>query len=182
MKDLKILAISGSPRGKEVSVKNRIGVVPQEVVLFSRSIRDNISLSNSEVTFEDIQNAAKIAGIHDEIQKFPMKYETILSDSGGLSGGQKQRIALARAMIKKPDFIILDEATNSLDNLNEKIINDNIKSINCTKLIVAHRLSTIIAANYIYVLKDGSIESEGTHQELMNSSEYYRELFGGQLN
>ncbi len=166
----------------KASLKNRIGVVPQEVVLFSRSIRDNISLSNSEVTFEDIQNAAKIAGIHDEIQKFPMNYETILSDSGGLSGGQKQRIALARAMIKKPDFIILDEATNSLDNLNEKLINDNIKSINCTKLIVAHRLSTIIAANYIYVLKDGSIESEGTHQELMNSSEYYRELFGGQLN
>ena len=164
------------------SLKNRIGVVPQEVVLFSRSIRDNIALSNSEVTFKDIQYAAKIAGIHDEIQKFPMKYETILSEGGGLSGGQKQRIALARAIIKKPDFIILDEATNSLDNVNEKLINDNIKSINCTKLIVAHRFSTIIEADYIYVLKEGNIVGEGTHQELINSSKYYRELFGGQLN
>ena len=108
----------------------------------------------------------------------PMKYATMLSENAkNISGGQKQRIALARALINDPRIVILDEATSALDNITEKKIQDNLNNLNCTKIVVAHRLETIKNADKILVLKEGKIVGVGTHTELLNGNDYYRALY-----
>ena len=160
------------------SVRRQIGVVPQDITLFNKSIYDNIKMNKEDVTLEDIKNAAKIAQIDEEIEAMPMGYHTLVSDMGlNLSGGQRQRIALARAVLSNPKIIILDEATSSLDSLNEKRVSDYFEKIGCTRIVIAHRLSTIIDSDIIYVLDKGQIAESGTHKELMIRNGLYASLY-----
>ncbi len=154
------------------SLRQQIGVVLQENTLFTRSIRDNIALSNPAVALEAVIEAAKLAGAHDFICELPEGYDTVIGEHGtGLSGGQRQRIAIARALITNPRILIFDEATSALDYESEKIIQNNMRRI-CqgrTVLIIAHRLSAVRQANRIIVMERGQIAEMGSHEELLNS-------------
>jgi HlyB family type I secretion system ABC transporter len=164
------------------SIRQRFGVVLQESVLFSGSIRRNIAFSNPSASLLDIITAAKQAAIHDEISGLPMGYETILSEGGGnLSGGQRQRLAIARALLSKPDVLLLDEATSHLDTVTEENVYHSLSRLDCTRIVIAHRLSTICDADMIVVLKAGEIVEKGTHDELMLLNGYYSELILKQM-
>lgn len=158
--------------------RNQMGIVNQEPFLFNQSIYDNIKSQNDHLTKEDIIKAAQIAQIHEEIMDLPMKYETVMAEQGqNFSGGQKQRIAIARSLAASPKILVLDEATNSLDSINEKKIDEILSDMQCTRIIIAHRLSTVRNADKIIVLGDGQIMAEGTHRELIETNEYYQTLF-----
>lgn len=154
------------------SLRHQIGVVLQENVLFNRSVRDNIALTNPSAPIEVITQVAKLAGAHDFICELPEGYDTMVGEHGtGLSGGQRQRIAIARALISDPRILIFDEATSALDYESEKIIQDNMRSI-CkgrTVIIIAHRLSAVREANRIIVMDRGQIAEMGTHQQLLGN-------------
>lgn len=162
------------------SLRRQIGVVLQESVLFNRSIRDNIALSDPGVPLEVVINAAKLAGAHEFISELPDAYDSIVGEHGAsLSGGQRQRIAIARALMTDPRVLILDEATSALDYESERAIQDNMKLIsrNRTVLIIAHRLSTIRGADRIVVLDRGQIAEEGSHAALLARHDgHYRRL------
>ncbi len=152
------------------SLRHQIGVVLQENVLFNRSLRDNIALSNPALPIEAIMEVAKLAGAHDFICELPEGYDTLVGEHGtGLSGGQRQRIAIARALIGNPRILIFDEATSALDYESEKIIQDNMRRICAgrTVLIIAHRLSAVREANRIVVLERGQVAEVGSHAELL---------------
>ena len=162
------------------SLRHQIGVVLQENMLFNRSVRDNIALSNPTAPIERIITAAKLAGAHEFICELPEGYDTIVGEHGtGLSGGQRQRIAIARALISNPRILIFDEATSALDYESEKIIQSNMRHI-CqgrTVLIIAHRLSAVRDANRIIVMERGQIAEMGSHAELLrNPKGIYRYL------
>lgn len=158
--------------------RKKIGVVRQDITIFNQSIKENITFGLSNISDEQIVTAAKNAEIYDEIMKMPMGFETILSEQGeNISGGQRQRIALVRALLTEPSILLLDEATSSLDSITEEKIQKNLEVLKCTRIVIAHRLNTIINADKIVVLKDGKIESVGNHEELVYSSSYYRELY-----
>lgn len=152
------------------SLRRQIGVVLQENVLFNRSIRDNIALSDPGAPLEAIIHAAKLAGAHDFILELPEAYDTMVGEHGStLSGGQRQRIAIARALMTKPRILIFDEATSALDYESERIIQNNMKAI-CqgrTVIIIAHRLSAVRDANRIIVMDRGQIAEVGSHSELL---------------
>jgi len=152
------------------SLRHQIGVVLQENVLFNRSIRDNIALSNPGLPIEAVIAAAKLAGAHEFICELPEGYDTMVGEHGtGLSGGQRQRIAIARALITNPRILIFDEATSALDYESEKVIQDNMRHI-CqgrTVLIIAHRLSAVRDAHRIIVMERGEIAESGSHDELL---------------
>jgi subfamily B ATP-binding cassette protein HlyB/CyaB len=154
------------------SLRHQIGVVLQENMLFTRSIRDNIALSNPALPIEAIIEAAKLAGAHEFICELPEGYDTQVGEHGtGLSGGQRQRIAIARALITNPRVLIFDEATSALDYESEKIIQDNMRQI-CqgrTVLIIAHRLTAVREANRIVVMERGQIVEVGHHDELLQN-------------
>uniref|UniRef100_A0AAU6WNX5 ATP-binding cassette domain-containing protein n=2 Tax=Chryseobacterium TaxID=59732 RepID=A0AAU6WNX5_9FLAO len=158
--------------------RTKCGVILQEGYIFSGSILDNITLSAEKPEPRRLNLALKVAELYDKVQSLPMNYNTKIGEIGiSLSGGEKQRLLIARAIYKNPDFIFFDEATSSLDTINEnKIINNlNIYLENRTSIIIAHRLSTIKNADQIIVLKDGEIIEKGKHDELiMNQSEYYK--------
>ncbi|WP_342618388.1 type I secretion system permease/ATPase [Rhodoferax sp. GW822-FHT02A01] len=163
------------------SLRHQIGVVLQENTLFTRSIRDNIALSNPALSIEAIIEAAKLAGAHEFICELPEGYDTQVGEHGtGLSGGQRQRVAIARALISNPRVLIFDEATSALDYESEKIIQDNMRLI-CkgrTVLIIAHRLSAVRDANRIVVMDRGQIAEQGSHTELLrNPNGIYRHLY-----
>ncbi len=159
-------------------IRSQLGVVPQDISLFNKSIYENIRMNKPDITMEDVRHAAKIAQIADEIEAMPMGYYTLVSDMGlNLSGGQRQRIALARAIISNPKIIILDEATSSLDSLNEMKVSDYFRDIGCTRIVIAHRLSTIIDSDVIYVMDKGKIVEAGTHKELMIKNGMYADLY-----
>jgi subfamily B ATP-binding cassette protein HlyB/CyaB len=155
------------------SLRHQIGVVLQENILFNRSIRDNIALSNPALPIETIIEAGKLAGAHEFICELPEGYDTMVGEHGtGLSGGQRQRIAIARALITNPRVLIFDEATSSLDYESERIIQNNMRKI-CsgrTVLIIAHRLSAVREAKRIIVLERGQIAEEGSHNELVKQA------------
>jgi subfamily B ATP-binding cassette protein HlyB/CyaB len=153
-----------------VTLRQQIGVVLQENMLFNRSIRANIALANPALPLEQLIKAAKQAGAHDFICELPEGYDTIVGEHGtGLSGGQRQRIAIARALITNPRVLIFDEATSALDYESEKVIQDNMRQICAgrTVLIIAHRLSAVRDANRIIVIERGQIVEAGTHAELL---------------
>jgi subfamily B ATP-binding cassette protein HlyB/CyaB len=154
------------------SLRQQIGVVLQENMLFNRSIRDNIALTNPALPIEVVMEAAKLAGAHEFICELPEGYDTVVGEHGtGLSGGQRQRIAIARALITNPRVLIFDEATSALDYESEKIIQDNMRRI-CqgrTVLIIAHRLSAVREANRIVVMERGQIVEVGSHDALLNN-------------
>lgn len=152
------------------SLRRQIGVVLQENVLFNRTVRENIALSDPGLPMEAVIHAAKLAGAHDFILELPEGYDTMVGEQGStLSGGQRQRIAIARALITNPRILIFDEATSALDYESERIIQDNMRDI-CkgrTVIVIAHRLSAVRDANRIIVLDRGQVVEEGDHRELL---------------
>jgi len=162
------------------SLREQIGYVTQENVLFHESILENISFGREDFSEERVEQAAQAAHATEFIEPLPEKYKTELSESGGnLSGGQRQRIAIARAIIKDPAILILDEATSSLDSKSERAIQEAIEEfvVGRTTIVIAHRLSTIQQADRIIVLDQGSIIEEGSHKELLNKNGAYSRLY-----
>ncbi|MCX5696384.1 MAG: ABC transporter ATP-binding protein [Candidatus Omnitrophica bacterium] len=161
------------------SYRNCIGYVPQDSVLFNTSIRDNLLWANETATDDEIRDACRQANAEEFIGKLPDGYNTLAGDRGvRLSGGQVQRLALARAILRKPELLILDEATSALDTYSERMIQQAIENIakGTTVVIIAHRLSTIINADYVYVLKNGTIGEEGTYLELLQKDGNFKKM------
>jgi ATP-binding cassette subfamily B protein len=164
-------------------LRTQIGVVLQDITLFRGTIRENLTLGTPNVSNDQILQAAKLARIHGEIAALPMAYETMLSDNGAnFSGGQRQRIALARALLLNPKLLILDEATSHLDVQIEQEIDATISSLRCTRIVVAHRLSTIANADQILVLDHGQLVEKGTHHRLLQQQGIYGRLMASYLN
>jgi len=164
-------------------LRRQIGVVLQENVLFNRSVKDNIALSDPSMPMDRVMHAAKQAGAHDFILQLAEGYDTVVGEQGSsLSGGQKQRIAIARALITNPSILIFDEATSALDYESERIIQDNMRTIcrNRTVFIIAHRLSTVRMADRIIVVDQGRIVESGHHDQLIEQAGYYAKLHSHQ--
>lgn len=167
---------------KEASLfdlRQHIGIVSQESILFNTTVRDNIAFGNPDATIEEVMRAAKIANAHDFIAQLENGYDTNIGERGNkLSGGQKQRVSIARAILKNPAILILDEATSALDTESEKLVQEALEKLmeNRTSLVIAHRLSTIRKADTILVLSRGEIIEQGTHDELMNAQGAYYKL------
>jgi len=160
-------------------LRMQMAFVPQEVLLFGGSIRENIAYGKPGASDEEISAAAKRANAHEFIDRFPEQYETIVGERGiKLSGGQRQRIAIARAILKDPAILILDEATSSLDSESEQLVQEALDNLmkGRTSFVIAHRLSTIRNADKIVVIDKGIVSESGTHQELMNHNGLYRKL------
>ena len=151
--------------------------VNQDVVLYSASIRDNITMFDPLIRDRDIVAAARDACVHDDITARPGGYDSVIQEDGrDLSGGQRQRLVIARALVRRPRLIVLDEATSSLDARTEALVIDNLRKRGCTALVVAHRLSTVRDADEIIVLDGGRVVQRGTHMQLAGESGPYREL------
>lgn len=169
----------------EATFKDAISIVSQSPYIFNMSIKDNLLLVNPDASLEEIDKACKQACLYDYINSLPDKYDTVIGESGvNLSGGQKQRLAIARALLKNSPILLFDEATSALDNQTQSEIKatlDNLKN-EYTIIIVAHRLSTIQDCDTIHVIEDGKVISSGTHKELLESSETYRNLYASDEN
>lgn len=162
-------------------LRQQIGVVPQEIWLFEGSIRENITFYATGVPLVQVEAAAKVAALHDEVIALPMGYETRVSEGGsGLAEGMRQRIALARVLVHRPSLVLLDEATSHLDTLTEQQIDSQLQHLGCTRIVITHRLSSVRNADMILVLHDGCIVERGTHEHLMAVGERYATLAGGQ--
>ncbi|KAJ1370038.1 hypothetical protein KIN20_031668 [Parelaphostrongylus tenuis] len=164
-------------------LRSQISVVGQEPILFNYSIRENIAYGMEKASDSEIQEAAKLANAHDFIVKLPKGYDTVVGERGSmLSGGQKQRVAIARAVIRNPKILLLDEATSALDTESEKIVQEALERARKgrTCVMIAHRLSSIQNADLIIVIKDGMIEEQGTHQQLLASGGLYAGLVSKQ--
>lgn len=163
-------------------LRSKIGYVPQDIFLFSGTIRENICLHKTDASMDEIIEAAKRSGAHDFIDKLPKRYETVLGErGGGLSGGEKQRLALARALLGNPEILILDEATSNLDSFSENEIHHTLKQLhkeNITVILIAHRLSTIKNCDKIFVMQEGKIIEEGTHFSLLKKNGSYKKMWG----
>ena len=166
------------------SLRRCIGIVQQDVFLFSGTVMDNIRYGRLDATDEDVYTAAKRANIHDYIVSLPNGYDTEIGERGiRLSGGQKQRMSIARVFLKNPAILILDEATSALDNTTELLIQQALDEL-CkgrTTLVVAHRLSTIRNADEIAVVINGRITERGTHEELIAAGGIYKDLYSLQF-
>jgi subfamily B ATP-binding cassette protein MsbA len=161
------------------SLRNLLGLVTQDSILFNDTVRNNIGLGKENAAEEEIVAAARIANAHEFITALPMGYDTNIGDSGNkLSGGQKQRLSIARAVLKNPPIMILDEATSALDTESERLVQDALERMmeNRTSIVIAHRLSTIQNAHTIVVLQQGEIVEKGTHAELMAMQGIYYNL------
>ncbi len=166
------------------SLRSNIGHVQQDVYIFYGTIKDNILYGNPGASFEEVVDAAKKANIHNFIMSLENGYQTLVGERGvKLSGGQKQRVSIARVFLKNPSILILDEATSSLDNITEKLIQKALDelSVGRTTLVIAHRLSTISNADEILVLTEEGISERGTHKELIKNNGYYAELYNSTL-
>jgi len=162
------------------SLREKIGVVAQDVYLFSGTIKENIAYGKTDATDEEIREAARLAGADEFIEALPQGYDTYVGERGvKLSGGQKQRISIARVFLKNPPILILDEATSALDNESEKLVQRSLEKLakGRTSFTIAHRLTTIRNADRILVLTENGIEESGTHEELVAKGGIYSELY-----
>lgn len=164
----------------EDSLRENIAIIRQEPFIFNKTILENLKIINPYMSLKKIRNACKLAEIDDYIMSLPNKYDTMIGEGGiNLSGGQKQRLAIARALLKQSKIILFDEATSALDNENQSKIKQAINNLvkDHTIIIVAHRLSTIIDADIIYLIEDGKLIDEGTHNELIKKNKTYKKLY-----
>lgn len=165
---------------RQSSLRQKLGVVPQDTVLFNDDIRYNIRYGKIEATDEEVEEAASYADMDERIKSFPQQYKTLVGERGlKLSGGEKQRVAIARTILKNPMIILLDEATSALDTQTERNIQNSLMRV-CqgrTTIIVAHRLSTIIHANQILVLREGEVCERGTHESLLSMGGVYSNMW-----
>ncbi len=167
------------------NLRSKVGYVPQDILLFSGTIMENISFGQHEATFEEVVEASKKAKAHDFINDMTNRYNTVVGERGAtLSGGQRQRIALARAILGNPDILIFDEATSNLDSIAERAIHETIENLskNVTTIIIAHRLSTIMRCDRIVVMDNGKIVEIGSHHQLLSKDGYYSKLWEGQVS
>lgn len=163
-------------------LREQIGIVLQDTLLFNDTIANNIA-SFGNYSKEDIEEAAKYASLHEDIMKMPMKYNTLIGENGQtLSGGQRQRLAIARAIIRKPSLVILDEATSNLDTVTEQMIDEYFSNSNITRVVIAHRLSSIQNSDQIIVIDNGEIIEKGTHQDLLEQQGKYHQLWSSQYD
>jgi len=166
-------------------IRDNISYISQNTFLFSGTIRENLLFGNSDVSDDDISQVCKICELEEYINSLPLKFNTRIEENGkNLSGGQKQRLAIARALLKKPEILIMDEATSNLDYVTERSIEKTINNFskNMTTIIIAHRLSTIKDCDKILVLRNGQIVETGNHRDLLNQRGYYYQLWNGQDN
>ncbi len=164
---------------KKESLRELMGLVTQESILFHDTVKNNITLGVDHASDEEIIEAAKIANAHEFIKDLPQQYDTNIGDSGGtLSGGQRQRLSIARAVLKNPPIMILDEATSALDTESEQLVQKALEKMmeNRTSIVIAHRLSTIQKADKIIVIQKGKIVEQGTHEELLDRKNVYHKL------
>lgn len=162
------------------SLRSQIGMVPQDPILFHRSIKENIIYGKPNATEEEIIAAAKMARCADFIEKLPHKYDTLVGERGiKLSGGERQRVAIARAILQNAPILLMDEATSALDSESEQLIQEAMESLmqNKTVIVIAHRLSTIMKMDKIIVIEDGKITESGTHGELLLKKGEYAKLW-----
>ena len=166
------------------SLRENISLVSQDTTLFDDTIKNNIAYANFNASQKEIEEAAKHSFASEFIEKLPNKYETIIGENGTrLSGGEKQRLSIARAMLKKSQIILLDEATSALDNESELIVQEAVEKLinNRTTIVIAHRLSTILNSDKIYVIDSGNVVGEGTHNELLVNSPVYKNFYEKQI-
>jgi ATP-binding cassette subfamily B protein len=162
-------------------LRKQFGVVLQDAVYFTGSIRRNIALLSPKLPLNEVINAAKIACLHDDVEEMPLRYDTkLMVGTMSLSGGQLQRLAIARAIAARPALLILDEATSNLDTITEQRIHSSLAKLPCTKIVIAHRMSTVRDADKIIVLDQGRVVEEGTHEQLMKQGRHYVSLVRGQ--
>jgi ABC-type bacteriocin/lantibiotic exporter with double-glycine peptidase domain len=162
-------------------VRQQMGVVLQSSRPISGSIYQNI-VGSAQLTVEDAWEAARLAGIDEDIKKMPMQLHTYLSDGGGgISGGQRQRLMIARAIAGRPSILLFDEATSALDNQTQAIVSRSLETLQATRVVIAHRLSTIMNANRIFVMDKGEVVQAGTYQELIEQEGVFRELAKRQM-
>jgi subfamily B ATP-binding cassette protein MsbA len=180
------ITVDGHPISKITlkSLRQQIGLVPQEIVIFGGTVRENIAYGRFDATEDEIIQAAKSANAHEFIEKLPDGYDTPIGERGSqLSGGQRQRLAIARAILKDPHILILDEATSSLDTESEALVQEALANLmkNRTTFVIAHRLSTVMNADRIIVLDNGAIVESGTHSQLLAQNGLYRKLCDAQF-
>ncbi|NLP52993.1 ABC transporter ATP-binding protein [Bacillus sp. RO1] len=163
-------------------LRKQIGYVPQEALLFSGTVKENIAWGKEDATLEEIIQVAKDAQIHETIDRLPKKYETVLGQKGvNLSGGQKQRLSIARALVRKPKILMLDDSTSALDLKTEAKLLAAIRKYQCTMFIVTQKVSTAMEADKILLIEDGRLLEEGSHEKLMATSELYMKIYQSQF-
>ena len=165
------------------ALRNKISYISQDSFFFSGTVIENLQFANKDATYQEIIAVCEKVHIHEYIMSLPLKYETLLEEKGAnLSGGQRQRLSIARAILKKPEILIMDEATSNLDSITERAIERTIEDCtkNVTTIIIAHRLSTIMKCDKIYVMDKGEIIEFGSHEELIRNKGYYYNLWKGQ--
>jgi ABC-type multidrug transport system fused ATPase/permease subunit len=161
------------------SLRRQIGVVLQTPFLIAGTIRENIAFGTRGLRDDDIERAAAAACIHDEIMTMPNGYDTVLAEHGaGVSGGQAQRIMLARALARRPAILVLDEATSALDPITEAAVEANLRQLTMTRIVIAHRLSTVIDSDQLVVLDGGRVVEQGRPAELVSVGGYFARLVG----
>jgi ABC-type bacteriocin/lantibiotic exporter with double-glycine peptidase domain len=164
------------------SVRQCIGVDLQNGKLFSGDIFSNIIITSPRSTLDDAWEAARLAGVDEDIRKMPMGMHTMISEgTGGVSGGQKQRLLIARALISKPKILLFDEATSALDNITQQHVATSLASLGCTRIVIAHRLSTVKGCDRIVVIDHGGIVEEGTYAELMDQKGLFHDFAARQI-
>ncbi|OAB43807.1 ABC transporter ATP-binding protein [Paenibacillus antarcticus] len=175
--------------GKDITTLNTeylrdaIGYVPQEIILFTGTIQDNIAWGKEDATLDEIIEAAKLAQIHDTIISFPMGYDTMLGQKGvNLSGGQKQRLTIARALVRKPGILLLDDSTSALDIRTEATLLQALRDVACTTFLITQKISSTLHADLILLLEDGSLLAQGSHEELLENCVLYQRIYESQFS